>query len=405
MDKYDLAIIGAGASGLAAAINASRQHPGIRIALAEHLPRAGKKILATGNGRCNMTNLNALTHPYRNRDFASFALNRYSPGKVIDYFASLGLYTYSDSEGRVYPRSNNASSVLDSLRFSLVDNIRLINDLNISKADYKSGSFILNDSIGSDKLIIASGGKSSPVHGSDGSGYPLAKAFGHRVTPLLPSLTPLNVNQNEIRSLKGVRAPSVNLTLICGKNNYRSSGEILFTQTGISGIAAMELSSAAGRELSSGNRPCLSIDYLPEYSDAELCGIISDIIRCRGDKPAESLLSGLLPKLIGVSVLKKAGIAGEYIKSNNISDTADRIAREIKNSRYEITGTKGFADSQVTSGGICTDEIDSETMQSKLLKGLYFCGEIIDVDGGCGGFNLQWAFASGLLAGELNDKD
>ncbi len=405
MDKYDLAIIGAGASGLAAAINASRLHPGISIALAEHLPRAGKKILATGNGRCNMTNLNALSHPYRNFDFASFALNKYSPRKVIDFFASLGLYTYVDSEGRVYPRSNNASSVLDALRFSLGDNIRLIGDINISKACFKSGSFILNDSIVSDKLIIACGGKSSPVHGSDGSGYPLAKSFGHSIIPLLPSLTPLNINQSEIKSLKGVRASSVSLKLICGKNEYNSCGEILFTQTGISGIAAMELAAAAGREISSGNTPYLSIDYLPEYSENELRTIITGIIGHRGGNPPESLLSGLLPKLIGVSVLKKAGITGEYIKSDNISDTADKITREIKNSRYEITGTKGFADSQVTSGGIDTGEIDPETMQSKICKGLYFSGEIIDVDGGCGGFNLQWAFASGLLAGELNDQN
>lgn len=405
MNEYNLGIIGAGASGLTAAIQASRLHSGIKIALFEHLPRVGKKILATGNGRCNLTNLNALSHNYRNKDFAHGALEKYPPEKVINFFSSLGLLTYSDSEGRVYPRSNAAASVLDALRFSAEKpEIEIITETGITKVEKSGRFFILNDEYKCEKIIVAGGGKSSPSQGSDGSALKLAKSLGHKVTSAVPSLVPLNSEPDKIKSLKGLRASGVELTLEGEYGEYKSAGEILFTETGISGIAAMELASAAERELRNAFDPVIHINFLPEYNN--LFDILKKIIQDRENQPLENLLSGILPKQIGVEIMKRAEIfeGNAVIKVDRFSDSMiEKLARNIHDFAFRITGTRGFANAQVTSGGIDINEIDPLTMQSRLIPGLYFSGEIIDVDGGCGGFNLQWAFASGLLAGELND--
>lgn len=405
MKEYNLGIIGAGASGLAAAIQANRLHSGMKIALFEHLPRAGKKILATGNGRCNLTNLNALSHDYRNKEFAFAALNKYSPEKVIEFFSSLGLMTFSDTEGRVYPRSNAAASVLDALRFGAdTQNTDLITETEISRIEKQSECFVINKEYKCRKIILAGGGKSSPSQGSDGSVLKLAKALGHKLTPPVPALVPLNSEPDKVKPLKGLRASGVELTLEGECSEYKSSGEILFTDTGVSGIAAMELASSAERELRNAFDPVLHIDFLPEIDN--LSGILEDIINAKEGQPLENLLTGILPKQIGLEILKRAEMfeGNAIIFSDKFSDNMiELLASEIHDFALRITGTRGFANAQVTSGGVNINEINPLTMQSKLIPGLYFSGEIIDVDGGCGGFNLQWAFASGLLAGELND--
>ena len=405
MKEYNLGIIGAGASGLAAAIQANRLHPGMKIALFERLPRAGKKILATGNGRCNLTNLNALSHDYRNKEFAGAALDKYSPGKVIEFFSSLGLMTFADSEGRVYPRSNAASSVLDALRFGADrDNTDLITETGISEIEKKSGCFILNQEYKCDRIILAGGGKSSPSQGSDGSALKLAKALGHKLTPTVPALVPLNSEPDKVKSLKGLRASGVELTLEGEYNEYKSTGEILFTDTGVSGIAAMELASSVERELRNAFDPVLHIDFLPEINN--LSDLLKDMTNAKEGQPLENLLCGILPKQIGLDILKRAEIfeGNAVISPGRFSENMIELLESvIHDYALRITGTRGFANAQVTSGGVDINEIDPLTMQSELIPGLYFSGEIIDVDGGCGGFNLQWAFASGLLAGELND--
>ena len=405
MNEYNLGIIGAGASGLAAAIQANRLHSGMKIALFEHLPRAGKKILATGNGRCNLTNLNALSHDYRNKEFAFAALNKYSPEKVIEFFSSLGLMTLSDTEGRVYPRSNAAASVLDALRFGAdTQNTDLITETEISRIEKQSECFVINKEYKCRKIILAGGGKSSPSQGSDGSVLKLAKALGHKLTPPVPALVPLNSEPDKVKPLKGLRASGVELTLEGECSEYKSSGEILFTDTGVSGIAAMELASSAERELRNAFDPVLHIDFLPEIDN--LSGVLEDIINAKEGQPLENLLTGILPKQIGLEILKCAEMfeGNAIIFSDKFSDNMiELLASEIHDFALRITGTRGFANAQVTSGGVNINEINPLTMQSKLIPGLYFSGEIIDVDGGCGGFNLQWAFASGLLAGELND--
>lgn len=402
MKKYDAAVIGGCAAGITAAINAKRRNPKLNIVIIEKLPRLGKKILATGNGRCNLTNLNAVSFDYKNPQFVSPVFEKYPPAKVIEFFESTGLLVYGDSEGRVYPRSNMASSVLDVLRFELEGlGIDTICDMPVTDIQKKNGGFVINGEVECKKLIIAAGGKASPSQGSDGSGYALAKQLGHSVTKLFPSLVPLTVSNN-VKPLKGVRARNVKLTLKSNKTVKQTQGELLFTDSCISGIAAMELAAAAEELLYGVKVKAFTvIDFLPDIPQKDLVEYLLKIKDIKGFCNLDMLFAGVLPKTIGTEICKASLL---YKQDRKISQLSYReiasAASRAKSFELEVTGTKGFANAQVTSGGISVEEINPETMESKICKGLYFAGEIIDVDAGCGGYNLQWAFASGLLAGE-----
>ena len=398
MKKFDVIIIGGCASGLVAAINARKLYPGLSIAVIEKLPRIGKKILATGNGRCNLSNTNANPADYTNSGFAKSALDRYSVKRTLDFFSSLGLKTYTDSEGRIYPASNTAASVVDALRFNL-DGIELITDIAVTDVKKQNGGFVLNAEYICDKLIIATGGKASPSQGSDGSGYALAKFLGHTVTKLYPALVPLTADAAVTKPLKGVRIHDAFIKLVKnGKSIDSSRGEILFTDSGISGIAAMEL--AAGFEKNKVEDSGFFKNGCPELAD-----YLTSLCR-ENRRDCDSLLTGILPKAAGIAVLKASDVysPGKEIKSLTEKDI-ELIVDKIHHFGIKVTGTKGFDCAQVTGGGISTDEINPGTMESLVCDNLFFAGEIIDVDGiRCGGFNLQWAWSSGLTAGELGGK-
>lgn len=243
MTQYDLIVIGAGAAGLAAAINAGRLHPGLRIAMLERLQRSGKKLLATGNGRCNLSNASAGCHGYTNAAFASTALGKYGVSETLSFFKSLGLLTYEDSAGRIYPASNTAASVLDALRLTAQDmGIEVICEQAAhTVTPYEEGCCVNGQYLCS-KLIIAAGGRASPAQGSDGSGFRLARTLGHTVTPLYPALVPICADAAFTKQLKGIRIHRATLRLEMPDGRVsKSNGEILFTEYGISGIAAMEL--------------------------------------------------------------------------------------------------------------------------------------------------------------------
>ncbi len=405
MKNYDLIIVGGCSAGLVAAINAKRLNGNLKIAVLEKLPRIGKKLLATGNGKCNITNETALSHNYAGADFATFALKKYNPCVIIEFFASLGLLCYADSCSRVYPESNTASSVVDALRFELERlKIDVYCDTQVTTIN-KSNGFLINGEFRCQKLIIAAGGKSSPAQGSDGSGYALAKMLGHSITKIYPALVPLCASPEITKPMKGVRARNVVLTLKGDKKIAQTSGEILFTDYGISGIAAMELAAQAQKYIDEVKRkPFTYIDFLPNMTFDELFEYLKNLNKIKGFCQIDNLLTGFLPKVLGIAICKACKL---YKTDKTISELSEwdlrTIAQKIKSFPLEITGTRGFANAQVTSGGIKNNEIDEKTMQSKICKGLYFAGEIVDVDGGCGGFNLQWAWASGMLAGELNE--
>ncbi len=410
MKKYSLIVIGGSAAGLCAAINAARLHNGFSVAVLEKLPRAGKKILATGNGRCNLSNTGALNHPYRNAVFAKTALERYPVERTLSFFRSIGLLTYTDAEGRVYPLSNTAASVADALRFEAerlgvdilcgrkAQTIRILADgafeVGCEAAD-GAGREILR----ADKLIVAAGGKASPVHGSDGSGYGLLKQFGHSVTPVYPSLAPMETDSPYPKQLKGIRANARVSIRRGGETLGEAKGEVLFTDYGLSGIAAME----AGRAVPFAQGALTAVlDLVPEKSEEELAVFLTEFA---GNHPAlrlEHFLFGILHNKLGQVVCKVSGLYNFAKTAGSLTDKEiRRIVRAMKAFSLSVKGTKGFADAQVTAGGAAVDEFNPATLESCKVNSLYCCGEILDIDGGCGGYNLQWAWSSGLLAGEL----
>lgn len=392
MKAFDIIIAGGGASGLAAAIEIKRTDKAKRVAVLEHLPRVGKKILATGNGRCNLGNLNAPNHPYTNANFTAEIMSQYSAQSLIEFFESMGLYVRSDSEGRLYPHSNTAAAVLDALRFECENlGVELICDCKVTSIK-KEKNFVINGEYLARKVIIACGGKSAPSQGSDGSGYPLLKGLGHRITPLAPSLVQLVTDTAKTKALKGVRA-AASLNLSSGGS---SKGEILFTDYGISGIAAMDLS----RFVKADTDAQISLDFACDYSLIKLETAIINIAKHNPSLPIDNLLSGFVPKALSAAITKAA--LGYLPKSTaEIGEKqAKRIAEEMKSFTVALKGTKSFSDAQVTKGGADVSQFNEETLESKKCHGLYACGEILDVDGACGGFNLAWAFASGRAAGK-----
>ncbi len=400
-----VAVIGAGASGLAASIACMRKfrEKGFegRVILFESLPRCGKKILVTGNGRCNLTNEFAETTPYGgDGEFARKVISRFTPDDTIDFFYSLGLLCRREDEGRIYPMSGQAASVLDALR---LESERLgcetITDTKITSVRKKGKKFVLNNEFYTDAVILAAGGKASPKQGSDGSGYPLAQNLGHTVTKLYPALVPLTAKGDFFRSLKGIRAEGNIALSLDGKVIGREKGEIQFTDFGLSGIAVMQLSRSASLLASKGKRPVVQMDFAPEMSEGELFAFIRE----NADKgvSAENLLSGILPKRLGQVIMKMSTQKPLTCSSKELTKgEIAKSAQKIKDFTAEITGTRGFDSAQVCAGGLKCSEFDSETMMSLIAENFFAAGEVLNVDGICGGFNLQWAWASGIIAGK-----
>ncbi len=392
---YDIAIIGAGASGMAAAISVKRKKPHAKTVLIEALPRIGKKILATGNGRCNLTNLTARTENY-NTAFVSSGFKVLPPEKIVDFFSSIGLKCVSDSESRVYPMSNMATSVLDCLRFEIARlGIDVLTDTKVESVKKTNGIFIVNSSIRAKRLIISTGGKSSPSQGSDGSGYPLLKSFQHSVTPLYAGLVQLTVKEN-VKALKGIRVKAeVILKNTDGKTLNTSTGEVLFADYGLSGIAIMDVSRSVCEH------KCLcTLNVLPEVSVSEIADFLFQSKNRNPDLFLEDAFTGIIPKKLGQYLIKKCELRPDITVGLLKPQQINVLANSLKNLTFIVTGTKGFDNAQITVGGADTSEFDCGTLESLKVKGLYVTGELLDVDAPCGGFNLQWAWASGILAGE-----
>lgn len=381
--KIDVAVIGGGASGIVAAIFAARA--GKSVAILEKNARIGKKILATGNGRCNFTNINAKVSDY-NSDFVTHTLSCFPPQRTIEFFEELGLLCRTETEGRVYPLQGQAAAVLDVLRLELSRlSVKLITEFDADKLEKTKDGFKIyskNRNIEASRVIVATGGMASPKSGSDGAGYELLKALGHTKTKLVPSLVQLKTE----KSIGGVRAYG-KVTTESGKSD---TGEIQFNNYGISGIPVFTIAKYA----KSGET--VFLDLLPDYTEDE----VIDILKKRPKQTMETYLVGILNKLLAQLLLKECGIVPLSRGSDSLSDKEIiKIAKTIKSWRFNVTGTMPWDNAQVTAGGIELSEINPETMESKLACGLYVTGELLDIDGPCGGYNLQWAWASGALAG------
>ncbi len=403
---FRIAVIGGGASGLACAIeimHTLKNKDDARVTIIEKLPRVGKKILVTGNGRCNLTNMNSASLGYRgDTEFSSVALNKYTPQSNIEFFNRIGLYTRLEDEGRVYPLSNQASSVLDALRFECERlGIETICDYNVVhlKSVFNGAvqKLIVNNRDRFDFVVVAAGGKAAKVHGTDGDSYELLKMTGHKITPIAPALVSLNCD-NFTKALKGVRSICKLDLMIDGEKTYENYGEVQFTDYGLSGIPIMQLSRFVS--MSPSNDISIVLDVTPDFS---LDGIANYLFDRReyGIGLCENVLIGVMNKQLCITLLKECGIAPNGKIGELSDDEIIKLAKLCKCWNIKIKTARGFDFAQVTAGGVDCSQFNSDTMESKLIENLFCCGEAFNVDGDCGGYNLQWAWSSGRMAGHI----
>ena len=396
-------IIGAGASGMMAALTAA-EVPDRKVILLERQQRAGRKLLATGNGRCNLTNTGATIENYHgeSRDFAAPALDDFPPQAVLDFFHDLGLVTVEEYGGRIYPLSDSANSVLDVLRFHLEAKgveLRAAEPAREVKRE-KQGFTIVTDSerLHADKLIIACGGAAGAKLGGVSDGYELLKMLGHKRTALYPSLVQLVTAPEYPRALKGVRADCA-LRLYAGENLLaESKGELQFIETGVSGPAVFDLSRAAA---TGGKGLTLTADFLKDYDEVTLFALLKRRCETLPALPAGEMLTGIVHNRLGKMLVKYAGLSANVPLRELDNRSLGKLVGTCKDFRLPVQGTEGFDKAQVTAGGVKTSGFNPETLESWFVPGLFACGEVLDIDGDCGGYNLQWAWASGRLAGRL----
>lgn len=401
MTKYDIAIIGAGAAGSMAAIFASLS--GKKIILIERNNKIGKKILATGNGRCNVTNIGANSSKYHgsNPQFINAVLNTFNPHKVMEFFESLGVMLKEEDQGRIFPRNNQAESIVHALYYEL-DKPNITLKLNsLVKSIKKNSNWHVKlengEQIIADKIIITTGGKCAFQYGSSGDGYYWVEKLGHKIIQTYPALVAIETKENWVKNIQGIKVECRVTTIVNNIKINEKTGDILFTHFGISGPAAMAQARAIGPNLDKNTK--IHLDLFPDISSKELYVKIKKMIKTNCAKSIKNCLSGLIPGNLAIQILANLKINKDE-KSGIISE-ADRnkIVETLKNIELTPQALRSYKEAQVTAGGIGTSKIDQNTMQSKIVSGLYFAGEIIDVDGDSGGYNLQWAWSSGSLAG------
>lgn len=400
--RTDCIILGGGASGLAAC--AYLAGAGLRVALAERLDRVGKKIMASGNGRCNLSNTDMNPGFYGAASaFVAQVYETTPPEEVSAFLASLGLMTAVE-EGRVYPRTMAAASVLDVLRAACEqENVALLTGREaVSLAPSRRGgwSVALRDGEGlfAPAVLVALGGCAAPHLGTDGAGARLMGSLGHSVTPLYPALVQLRCDHPALRSLKGVRVQAALTLLIDGMPAAQETGELLFADYGVSGVCVFQLSGLAAKALGEGRRAALHVHLLPEIPPGQTPQWLDGRIGMLPGASAQSLFTGVFPRLLTQAILRQAAVSPQTAAASLTRGERGALSSAVSSFPLEITGTQGFKSAQVTAGGVSLKEIDPATMASLLHDGLYAAGEVLDVNGPCGGYNLHFAFASGLTA-------
>lgn len=407
MIHHDLIIVGGGASGLVAAITA--KDFGVDVAILEGTDRIGKKILTTGNGRCNISNLGA-KEPFNafhctQNDFFYNVLKGFGVKETLDFFLTLGLPIVELQNGKLYPKSLQASSVVDILKMSLEDRgiplytnskVKTIHRDKIFKLSTTNEEYKL---FTCDNLILSCGGKSAPKTGSDGSTYYLAEKFGHSITPLLPGIVQLKLDYKYLKSISGVKFDGFAKVIIDDVIIREDFGEILFTDYGISGPPILQLSALASKGIFQNKKVQISVDLMPDHTYESLENFIECHFALLSHRPLIDSLIGVINKKLIPTLLKECGITDLHIPCYELSwKDKKRLINTLKDWKFNCIGTNDFNQAQVTIGGINTTEVDSSTLESKIIPNLYFAGEILDVHGDCGGFNLQWAWSSGYIA-------
>ncbi len=395
-------VIGGGASGMMAAITAAQN--GAKVILIEHKDRIGKKILSTGNGRCNFTNIHQepVCYHSENPDFPWHIIEQFDARSVISFFLQLGIYS-KNRNGYIYPNSDQASAVLDVLRMEIGRlGIEVRTGLECREVrPGKRGFSILTDkgTIRADRVILCAGSKAAPSTGSDGSGYDIAKRLGHRIIPVLPALVQLRCQEGFFKSIAGVRANGTAAVWSDGQCIAKDTGEIQFTNYGISGIPVFQVSRYASKLLYERREVTAVIDFMPDFTKEQMYAFLSARAKTRPQKSAELFLTGLFHRKLSDLWVKLAEIPRGKAAGSLSGAELERLTSLIKELSVTVTGTNSFEQAQVCCGGVDTSEVDPDTLESFYVPGVYFAGEILDVDGMCGGYNLSFAWASGYVAG------
>lgn len=385
MREDRVAIVGGGAAGLVAAIAAARA--GAHVTVLEGGPRVGRKILVSGNGRCNLSNLGVAPEAYNNPLFVSPVLAAFTCEGIRSFFGELGVLTYADDEGRVYPITGAANSVLDVLRLECAHlGVREQCGFDVARVEPVGGS-------GTHALFSPEGerAEAEAVVVATGGGGSLLAGLGHTQTPYSPGLVPLVTDPVPIRGLSGVRVRCrASLIDVAGQTRAAERGELLFRDYGVSGIMILDLSRAYVEGC------LLSIDFFPDVDHSAMEQLLTERREALGWRTASRFFDGMLHTRVGQAVLREAEVAQDAPAST--LDVA-QLAAIVKGFRLEVTGLGDAAQAQVTRGGASVAVFSSETLASRVLPGVYAAGEVLDVDGRCGGFNLHWAWASGIVAG------
>ena len=432
MEKRELIVVGAGAGGLMAAVTAARL--GAQVTLLEGTGRCGRKLSQTGNGKCNFTNLSLTGNEYRSEDmtFPRQIINVFPPESVISFFESIGvLPKYRGSY--VYPLSDQASTVTEALYWELKRlGVELRYDCALQSLQANVGGAFLLDTAGGSfsakAVILCMGSKAFPLTGSDGSGYRIAESLGLRVTPLAPALCGLQAKNPRFAEMAGVRTEAGLTLAIDDEKRAEEMGELQLTEYGISGIPVFQLSGRAGQALLRESRVTVYIDFLPQMEKKRLKELLLDRRESMAALPAERLLLGILNDKLALALLREAGILPEQAGSKGSGKSkkpdkkqkgiiySGKKIREISNEAMirlfdllkgyaaEIVGSQPFETAQCVSGGVDTREVFPESCECRKIPGLYLAGELLDVDGSCGGYNLQFAWSSAWLAGRAAAK-
>ena len=398
---YDVAVIGGGASGMMAGIGAaSRLGADGKVVILEAGQRVGRKLLASGNGRCNYSNTKIDAKAYNRPDFVKRVYAACSPEDIVDRFAKSGLMS-EEEDGRLYPASGTSSSMVDILRLLLEEKgVTVETDYAVMNIHWDRNFHLAcaGGLIQSQTIILATGGKAAPQLGSDGSGFKLAESLGHTITDLTPGLAGLKCPSGKQRelglpALNGLRVTGTASLYDHNRLLAQEKGEILFREFGLSGIAIFDLS-----RFSKGN--LVSLDLLPQYSLPDLVAELQQRAERLSGRPLEEFFTGIFQRIIGVQLMKTANLdAGERDCGSLIKEELEGLAALIKGWSFPVEGPVGWQNAQITLGGLNLNQFNALNLESNLIPGLFAAGEILDVDGPCGGYNLQWAWSSGLLAG------
>lgn len=408
MTYHDILIIGGGASGLMTAIIA--KDLGKDVAIIEGTSRVGNKILTTGNGRCNISNKNISmpfdTYHSSNKNFYDFCLNNFTVDDMKNFFLSLGLPIVELEKGKLYPASLQASSVVDILRMRIEESdIPVYKDCKVKEITKGKNFKIItsNDEYSNftcNKLVLSCGGKSAPKTGSDGSGFKLAKELGHKIIKPVPGIVQLKLDYPHLKALSGVKVNGSVSILVNDKEIRKDEGEILFTDYGISGPPILQISAIASKALSNNQDVKIKVDMMPEKTFEEVDNFIQGHLAVFSHRSISQALIGIVNKKMIPILLKDIGLSSIHTPCYDVEwKYKDLLSKRFKDWTFKCIDTNGFNSAQLTCGGVDTKEVNDTSLESKLIKDLFFTGEILDVNGDCGGFNLHWAWCSAYLVG------